>query len=116
MDLNLLSGLLLTAVVLFGLGYLIKELVGDRMARWVAEYSAKPSMDPNSQLIGAIGRVVDDAGDGELSVRVGIERWNARLAAANGRPLPAGTPVKVTAVHGLVLVVEESPGAPVAAP
>lgn len=38
-------------------------------------------------------------------VRIGAERWRARVAAPN-RPVPGGTPVRVRAVDGFTLMVE----------
>lgn len=117
MDLNFLSGLLLTAVALSILIFLIKETVGDRLAghRKVRPYladlfarlpgrEAKPVTD---DLIGSIGEVIAHSGDSArpMRVRLGLELWSAQLDSTEETPLPVGTAVKVTAVDGLVLVV-----------
>ena len=55
-------------------------------------------------LIGAIG-TVSAALDPEGWVRIGAERWRARLALDQA-PVPAGARVRVTRVDGLLLRVE----------
>ena len=42
-----------------------------------------------------------------LRVRIGIEFWSAKIQPADRRQLPVGAEVKVTAVNGMVLDVEE---------
>jgi membrane protein implicated in regulation of membrane protease activity len=107
---DLLSGILLTGVVLFVVVLLIKEIFGERAASLLASRSEKPSKPVNERLIGTVGKVVEstEGDDGLIKVRIGIERWNAKLSSADSRPLPVGTEVKVTAVNGLVLDVEEN--------
>ena len=59
--------------------------------------------------MGSIGKVIDIA-DGSidtLRVRIGMELWSAKLQAAEQRQLPIGAAVKVTAVNGMILDVEE---------
>lgn len=55
-------------------------------------------------LIGALGTVSSDL-DPEGWVRIGAERWRARVAREQA-PVPAGAAVRVTAVEGLELRVE----------
>jgi membrane protein implicated in regulation of membrane protease activity len=107
---DLLSGILLTGVVLFVVVLLIKELFGESAASLLASHPEKPFKPVSERLIGAVGKVVDntESDDGLIKVRIGIERWNARLNSADGRPLPVGAEVRVTAVNGLVLDVEEN--------
>lgn len=104
---DLLTGLLLVGALLFAAGYVIRELAGDTLARFFSEHTAQGSEDPNKRLIGQVGEVVDGGGDGELRVRIGIERWHARLASDDGT-LPVGTEVRVAAVDGPILHVEPS--------
>jgi membrane-bound ClpP family serine protease len=112
MNTDLLSGLLLAAVVIVGVGYLVKQIFGHSFAAFLAEHRAQPPGGANNHLIGAVGRVVDD-GDrsGEMRVRVGMERWSARLKSPSGGTLPVGAVVEVKAVEGRVLEVEEKPAA-----
>jgi membrane protein implicated in regulation of membrane protease activity len=111
MDTDLIGGLLLTAVLLLGVGYLIKEIFGPSLAGLLAKRSAQPPADPNRHLIGAIGRVTDTGEQGgDLRVRVGIERWNARLASSDDVALAVGAEVEVKGVHGRVLEVAARTG------
>jgi len=55
-------------------------------------------------LIGTLGTVSVDL-DPEGWVRIGAERWRARVARDQS-PLPAGAAVRVTSVNGLMLRVE----------
>ncbi|MBN1239547.1 MAG: NfeD family protein [Gammaproteobacteria bacterium] len=106
MSLDLISGLLLAAVVLFGAGYVAKQLLGDSLARIVAEYRTPPKPHEDRHLVGAVGRVVDDGErSGRMRVRVGMESWNARQGSSDA-VLPVGTEVEVKAVDGRVLEVE----------
>ncbi|MFI5214974.1 MAG: NfeD family protein [Candidatus Limnocylindria bacterium] len=59
-------------------------------------------------LIGAVG-TVSAALDPEGWVRIGAERWRARVASEQA-PLPVGAMVRVTKVEGLLLRVEPAPG------
>ncbi len=103
---DLLTGLLLAAAVLLGVGYAVKELAGGSITAFFSEHTARTSEDPNKRLIGEVGEVVDAGADGEMKVRVGIERWHARLA--DDGTLPVGTQVRVAAVDGALLRVEPS--------
>ncbi len=106
---DLITGLVLAGALLFGAGYVIRELAGESIASFFAEHTSQTADDPNKRLIGELGEIVGKGADGELRVRVGFERWNARLAGdEDGGALPVGTPVKVAAVEGLVLRVEPS--------
>jgi len=109
MSLDFLSGLLLAAVVVFGLGLILKEWFGARLPTFgPRERRAEPPAGANAHLIGAIGRVVEAGGaSGEMRVRIGMERWSARLRAPADAPLPVGTEVEVKAVDGLVVEVVE---------
>jgi membrane protein implicated in regulation of membrane protease activity len=108
MNADLLSGLLLAVVVLVGAGYLIKEIFGPSLASFLAERRALPPAGANDHLIGAVGRIVDSGErSGKMRVRVGMERWSARLAAAENGTLPVGTEVEIKAVEGRVLEVAE---------
>lgn len=110
MSLDFLSGLLLTGVALFIVGFLLKEIFGERAARFFSSGSRKPAKSVNEHLIGAVAKVVDNTkrDDGLIKVRVGIERWSAKLHSTDDRSLPVGAEVRITAVTGLVLEVEEN--------
>jgi membrane protein implicated in regulation of membrane protease activity len=111
MSLDLFSGLVLAAVLLFGIGYVAKQLLGHSVASFLAEYRAQPEPHADRHLVGAVGRVVDDGErSGRMRVRVGMESWNARLRSSDG-VLPVGTEVEVKAVDGRVLEVEAKPAA-----
>lgn len=99
---ELFSGLLLTVVVLAILAYVARELIAEDGGGVVRKYLGdSPATD--APMLGRRGTVVDDTGD-VLRVRIEGERWRANPVA--GAVLPAGTPIRVTAVNGLVLEVE----------
>lgn len=106
MNLDLLTGLLLTGAVLLGVGYAVRELAGDALMSFFSEHTAPTAEDPHKRLIGEHGEVVGTSADGMMRVRIGIERWNARLEPEDGT-LPAGTEVRVAGVDGLTLRVEQ---------
>jgi len=58
-------------------------------------------------LIGALGIVSADL-DPEGWVRIGAERWRARVSQGHS-PVPSGAVVRVTSVEGLLLRVEPAP-------
>lgn len=104
---DLLSGLLLAAVVLVILGLFIRELVADRLAAGFKDRRERPAKAVNEYLVGATGTVVEHA-DNEnapLKIRIGIERWSATTATDNDHAPEVGSEVEVTAVNGLVLTV-----------
>lgn len=112
---DFLSGLLLAAVVLVTLGFFIRELVGDRLATGSRARQERPAKAVNEYLVGATGTVVQhvDNDDAPLKIRIGIERWNARIAGEGDSTPDVGTEVEVTAVSGLVLtVVPRTPAPP----
>ena len=99
---ELFSGLLLTVVVLAILAYVARELIADDAGGGIGKYLGdSPAID--SPMLGRRGTVVDDTGD-MLRVRIEGERWRANPVA--GAVLRTGTPIRVTAVNGLVLEVE----------
>ncbi len=104
---DLLSGLLLAAVVLVTLGLFIRELVADRLAAGFKDRRARPAKAVNEYLVGATGTVVEHAADenAPLKIRIGIERWSATTATHNDHAPEVGSEVEVTAVNGLVLTV-----------
>ena len=116
MSLDFLSGLLLALVAIFAIAYVVKEWFGLELPKLSAERAPQdtdPTAGVNAHLIGAIGRVVEAAGEtGEMRVKIGMERWRARLRAPAGAPPPVGTEIEVTAVDGLVLEVVERTPAP----
>jgi len=114
MSLDFLSGLLLAVVVVGGVAYMLKEwFASSGAASADRERTGRPPAGANAHLIGAIGRVVEvEPGTGEIRVRIGAERWKARLASSGAAPPPVGAEVEVKAVDGLVLeVIEKAPAA-----
>jgi len=104
---EVLSGILLACVVLGIIGYLVSQVVGEGAGTVFRKYAEVSSEDIEDPLVGQIGQVVENTAGAELMrVRIHGERWNASLI--DDRPLPVGTEVRVTAVNGLVLDVEES--------
>ena len=101
------SGVLLTCVVLGIVAVLLREVVGDRAVSAVRKYLAGSAADVRDPLIGRGGTVVESAGE-TMRVRIEGERWSANRS--RGAVFPAGTRVRVTAVNGWVLDVEEDSG------
>jgi membrane protein implicated in regulation of membrane protease activity len=120
MSLDFLSGLLLTTVVLAMIAYIVKELAADRagdlkkaqrfLSDTLTKYVGNEAKPVNDHLIGSIGKVVahSDVRARPMRVRLGLEFWSARTDRTEGRPLPVGASVKVTAVDGPILVVEST--------
>lgn len=120
MDLDFLSGLLLTLAVVAILVYLIRALlpggfgelrkvphnVGDTLTRYVGSQT-KPV---NAHLVGAVGTVVAHSGEPTrpMKIRLGLELWPARLSSGAEDPLPLGTRVGVVSVDGPVMIVAPS--------
>lgn len=106
---DVLSGLLLTGVVVWILYLVIRGLFDDTISNALAKYYRTPSNPVQDSLVGSIGKVVATSDDDTdlLRVRIGIEFWSAKLQPADRRQLPVGAEVKVTAVNGMVLDVEE---------
>lgn len=104
---EVLSGILLACVVLGIIGYLLSQVIGEGAGAVLRKYAEVSPQDIEDPLVGQIGRVVENTAGAELMrVRIRGERWNASLI--DGQPLPVGTEVRVTAVNGLTLDVEES--------
>jgi hypothetical protein len=118
MDLDFVSGLLLTAVVLAILGYLVYEIVPDgvgdpkRIRHYLADalsrHLASEAKSANDHLIGSIAKVIAHSDDGArpMKVRLGLEFWPARSTLSEEGRLPVGASVKVVAVEGPIVVVE----------
>lgn len=70
------------------------------------------SYERDGRTHGPIGEsgVAEGAIDGEGFVRVGAERWHARVAGG-GEPIPGGARVRIVGVRGLTLQVEIAPDA-----
>ena len=100
---ELLSGLLLTLVIVAIVAFVGRELIIDDSGG-VPKKSPGDSSAVDAPMLGKRGTVVNSGGE-LLRVRIEGERWSANPVA--GAALPAGTPVRVTAVNGLVLDVEE---------
>ncbi len=106
---DLLTGLLLTGVVLWIITIVIRELFDVSISAALKRYFRAAPNPVQDTLVGAIGKVIElpEDGDTRLRVRVGIEIWSARLAPSHQRTLPVGAEVRVTAVDGMILDVEE---------
>lgn len=103
---ELFSGLLLTLVVLAIVGFVARELIAEDSGGALRKYLGdSPAAD--APMLGKRGIVENNTGE-LLRVRIEGERWSANPIADT--ILPAGTPVRVTAVNGLVLDVEEVAG------
>ena len=100
---ELFSGLLLTVVVLAILAYVARELIADDAGGGIGKYVGD-SPPADAPMLGKHGTVLDNTGE-HLRVRIEGERWSANPVA--GTELPVGAPVRVTAVDGLVLEVEQ---------
>lgn len=98
---------------------LTEPLAWGLLALWIAKdlalfpltrigYETHAGSNGAEAMIGARGTTVTALAPGAPgAVRVGAERWKARLDAG-AQPLPEGAPVNVVAVRGLTLVVERS--------
>lgn len=118
MDLEFLSGLLLTTVTLAILVYVVWQIVADRvgdltkvrhsLAGLLTTHLGSDAKPVNDHLIGSTGTVISHSDDSTrpMKVRLGPELWPARLNSAEQDPLPVDTPVEVTAFDGPVVVVE----------
>lgn len=103
---EVLSGILLTGVILGIVGYLLREALGEQAGAIFSRYGEASPVEINDSLVGDIAQVVEFKDGAELMrVRIRGERWNANLIS--GRGLPPGAEVRVIAVNGLVLDVEE---------
>lgn len=118
MNLDFLSGLLLTVAALVILVYLVTAIVdsGDRDLKKLQENVsdawkrtvASDTKPVNDHLIGATGKVIMRSDDTArpMRVRINLELWPARLSSTEGDSLAVDTSVKVTAVDGPILIVE----------
>ena len=118
MDLDFLSGLLLTLVTLAIVGYLIVAIVGSRdrdskklrhgVSVTLKKITANDSKPINDHLIGATGRVIGHSDDTArpIRVRINLELWPARLSSTQVTSPAIDASVTVIAVDGPVLVVE----------
>ena len=103
---ELFSGLLLTLVVIGIIGFVAREMISDDDGHAIKKYLGD-SPAVGAPMLGKRGTVLDTTGE-LLRVRIEGERWSANPVA--GMVLPAGTPIRVTAVNGLVLEVEQIAG------
>ena len=106
---DLLSGLLLTGVVLWIIYIVVRQLFDEKISSGLTQYFRMSPNPVQDNLVGSIGKVVDVSDDkiDILRVRIGIELWSAKLQAADQPQLPIGAEVKVIAVNGMILDVEE---------
>ncbi|MFL2546685.1 MAG: NfeD family protein [Candidatus Rariloculaceae bacterium] len=104
---DLLTGLVLTGVVIWIVTIVVRALFDESITEALARYFRSAENPVESSLIGSIGKVVDAGDDDQMKVRIGIELWSARLVPDSAIQLSAGTEVKVTAVNGMLLDVEE---------
>lgn len=115
-----LSGLALVSFTLGVIVYIVKELVGTRSGdrtsvrehfrAAVEKYSSTESSDVNDHLIGLTGKVISHSDDPErpMRVRISHEYWPARMGSTDDSTVSVGTPIRVTAVDGPILVIEAS--------
>lgn len=100
---ELFSGLLLTLVVIGIIGFVARELISADDGRAIKKYLGDSSA-VDAPMLGKRGTVLDNTGE-LLSIRIEGEHWSANPQA--GAAFPIGTPIRVTAVNGLVLEVEQ---------
>jgi membrane-bound ClpP family serine protease len=91
------------AALVLGL-WVVKDLVLFPVLR--VAYEPAGGSGGTESLLGALGSVTSELSP-EGWVRIGAERWRARIAREHA-PLPVGAAVRVIAVEGLVLRVEPS--------
>ena len=105
---DLLSGLLLTGIVLWIMTIVIRELFDESISAGLTRYFRSARHPVEDTLVGSIGKVIEvsEEGDSALRIRVGIEIWNARLQSSDQMP-SVGAEVRIKAVDGTVLDVEE---------
>ncbi len=106
---DLLTGLLLTSVIIW-VGYIVVlGLFDESIKETLAKYFRSAENPAENSLVGSVGRVVDvDSGErDQFKVRIGIELWNAKLRTEGAQLLSIGSNVRVTAVNGMLLDVEE---------
>ena len=106
---DLLSGLLLTGIIVWIIAIVIRELFDESISAGLTRYFRKAPHPVQDSLVGSIGKVIETPADGaeQLRVRVGIEIWSARLGSSDQRTLSVGSEVRVTAVDGMILDVEK---------
>ena len=105
---DVLSGLLLTGIVLWIMTIVIRELFDESISAGLTRYFRSAPHPVEDTLVGSIGKIIEVSGEGDsaLRIRIGIEIWNARLRSSGQTPA-VGAEVRVTAVDGTVLDVEE---------
>ena len=105
---DLLSGFLLTGIVLWIMTIVIRELFDESISAGLTRYFRSAPHPVEDALVGSIGKIIEVSGEGDsaLRIRVGIEIWNARLQSSDWMP-SVGAEVRITAVDGTVLNVEE---------
>lgn len=106
---DLLTGLLLTGVIIW-IGYIVvRALFDESITELSARYFRSAENPVESSLVGSVGKIVKiDTGEGDqFKVRIGIELWNAKLISEDAQQPSVGADVRVTAVNGMLLDVEE---------
>ena len=106
---DLLSGLLLVAVIAWILYIVARELLDERINQATSRYFRSASNPVEENLIGTAGEVIENTtGNGDqFRVRIGMELWSAKLMSTTNSSVQIGTRVKVIAINGMVLDVEE---------
>ena len=82
---EVLSGILLTGVILGIIGYLLREALGDQAGDVFRKYAETSPEAINDNMVGEIAQVVDFKDGAEhMKVRIRGERWNANLIGGRG--------------------------------
>lgn len=107
---DLLSGLLLLGVVMAIIAIIARELFDDSITGLTAVYARESSNPVENSLVGSVGRIIEvpEEEGANLRIRIGTEIWSARLRPGDESRPTVGSEVKVTAVDGMILNVEEN--------
>ena len=107
---DLLSGLLLLAVVIAIIAIVARELFDERISVLTDVYSRESPNPIEKGLVGSVGKVIEvptEAGD-TLRVKIGMEIWSARLPPGDDALPAVGSDVRVAAADGMILDVERA--------
>ena len=107
---DLLSGLLLLAVVIAIIAVIAREVFDRSITGLTSVYARESSNPVEKGLVGSVGKVIElpEEAGATLRVKIGMEIWRARLLSDDTSILTVGSDVKVAAVDGMILDVERT--------